>query len=75
VDVSVVAVSFPSRDPLDPTFRYRVQNASAGLGLLLTRDLRLGASYGLGRSRERSTADPIVSQYGSLSLAYGVEWQ
>jgi hypothetical protein len=64
-----------SRDPLDPTFRYRVQTGSAGLGLVLSRDLRLGASYGLSRSRERSTAEPIVSQFGSLSLSYGVEWQ
>jgi hypothetical protein len=64
-----------SRDPLDPTFRYRAQNASAGLSLALARELRLNASYGLGRSREQSGAEPIVSQYGSLSLAYGVEWQ
>jgi hypothetical protein len=64
-----------SKDPEDPSFRYRAQTASGGLSLLLARELRLAANYGLSRSRDRSGAEPIVSQFGSLSLAYGVEWQ
>jgi hypothetical protein len=64
-----------SGDPLDAGFRYRAQNASLGLAFALGRDLRLSARYGLSRSRERGGAEPIVSQYGSLSLAYAVEWR
>jgi hypothetical protein len=75
VDGSLGASYGFSKDPSDPTFRYRAQTASAGLGVLLTRELRLIAAYGLSRSREGDPAEPVVSQFGSLSLVYGVEWQ
>ena len=75
VDTSVGASYGFSKDPADPTFRYRTQSGSAGLGVLLARELRLLASYGVSRSRERDSAEPVVSQFGSLSLVYGVEWQ
>jgi hypothetical protein len=74
-DGSVGGIFGYSQDPQDPGFRYRTQTATAGLGILLSRDLRLIASYNVSRSRERVDSPTLLSQFGSLSLAYGVEWQ